>query len=197
MWVFICHKLLIRFNLFWHAQTAWIFSFPLLLRIALKSTLYFFFYFRSKLDNDQHMKCCAVLLTLESRKGASYHAQNQSSVDESLKQGPVGCCPSPLHIRWVKAAFLNDWTLIYDTFIHQEEQLVPRVICNYAIFTSPHMRNTFQFRISIRSSVYMSSRSDYKRTKPPLTIRFFFNQIWPIQTDWHVYNISKYCWMVC
>ncbi len=36
------------------------------------------------------------------------------------------------------------------------------------------MRSSFQFRSSIRSSVYMSSHSDYKRNKPPLTIRSKF-----------------------
>ncbi len=51
------------------------------------------------------------------------------------------------------------------TLIHQEEQLVPCVIRHYAIFTSLHMRSTFQFWFSIWSSVYMSSRSDYKRNK--------------------------------
>ncbi len=63
----------------------------------------------------------------------------------------------------------NDWPLISDTFIPQEEQLVPRVIRNSAIFKSLHMRITFQFRFSIRSNADMSSGSDYKKNKPPLT----------------------------
>ncbi len=77
--------------------------------------------------------------------------------------------PAPLH-----STHMICWTLIYNTFIHQEEQLIPCVILHYAIFTSLHMRSTFQFRFSIRSSVYMSSGSDYKRNKPPLTIRSKF-----------------------
>ncbi len=43
-----------------------------------------------------------------------------------------------------------------------------------SFFTSLHMRSSFQFWFSNRSSVYMSSCSNLQRNKPPLTIWYTF-----------------------
>ncbi len=52
-----------------------------------------------------------------------------------------------------------------------------------------------QFRFSIRASVYMSSRSDYKGINHPLRSDRNFNQIWPIQSDWRVYMWTFLFWL--
>ncbi len=120
-------------------------SFPLLSHIVLKRTLDIYLL---RILISRRLNYCAVLLTLESSKSAPFRAQNQLSVDESLKLGLVGRCPAPLHRRGVKAlSSVLEWL---DThlwhFIHQEEQLVPHIMCHYAIFKSLHMHSTFQFQ---------------------------------------------------
>ncbi len=75
-------------------------SFPLLSHIVLKRTLDIYLL---RVLVSRRLNYCAVLLTLESSKSAPFRAQNQLSVDESLKLGLVGRCPAPLHRRGVKA----------------------------------------------------------------------------------------------
>ncbi len=100
------HKILIRFNLLTYARCMNIQSFLLLSRIVLKTTLdIYLLRVIIRWWPRPALNYCAVLLTLESSKSAPTCAQNQSFVDESLKQGLVECCPAPLHIRWVKAVF--------------------------------------------------------------------------------------------
>ncbi len=90
------------------------------------------------------------------------------------------------HCMNIQSFPLFSCILTYDTFIHREEQLVPRVIRHYAIFTSLHMQY-FPVSVSIRSSVTCPLVRITKGINHPLQSDRNFNQIWPIQSDRHGY----------
>ncbi len=90
--------------------------------------------------------------------------------------------PAPLH-----STHMICWTLIYNTFIHQEEQLIPCVILHYLflLHCTCAVLSSFGFQSDQVFTCPLGRIT--KGINHPLRSDRNFNPIWPIQSDWRVY----------
>ncbi len=112
----------------------------------------------------------AVLFIFIRQKNVPPCTHNGLPVAENLKQGLVGGCPAPLHSCQVKGEFYYDRTRTYTTFYSKRRTAHSTRHTSLRYFCIVAHAQSFQFRFSIRSHVYMHAQSDSK-SKPPCSIR--------------------------